>query len=213
MVVGVIGCGEPRQRPDPVPGEPPVSGPCDGGEDGFATCVAAFEPSAPASFGHDELPDIVLGPPQPPEAGGTMDVASLGCDGRITLGFADGVPDGPGADLIVFENAFATKNTTFAEPGAVLVSDDGNSWYAFACDVASGDGCAGVSPAAVVDAAGARDPDRAGGDAFDLDDLALDHIAWVRIVDRTREHYGDDKWCGGMGGGFDLDAVARVHDP
>lgn len=213
VLVCAIGCSEPRERPLPVSGEPPATGTCDDGEDGFATCVASFEPMAPASFGHAEMPDIVLGPPQPPEAGGTMDVASLGCDGRITLGFAGGVPDGPGADLIVFENAFATKDTTFAEPGAVLVSDDGETWYAFECDATSGDGCAGVTPTAVVDATAARDPNRAGGDAFDLDDLVLDRVTWVRIVDHTQEHYGDDMWCGGMGGGFDLDAVARVHDP
>lgn len=214
-VLAVVACSQPRERPDPVPGEPAVTGACADAEPGFATCVASFDPSASVSFGHDEMPDIVLGPPQPPESGaGTLDVASLGCGGRITLGFANGVPDGPGADLIVFENAFYTPGLmTFAEPAEVLVSDDGELWYAFGCDVASADGCAGVTPTEPVDAAAARDPDRSGGDAFDLEELALDRIAWVRIIDRTREHYDDDMWCGGMAGGFDLDAVARVHDP
>jgi len=212
----VLGCSDPRERPDPVPGEAPVSGMCDDGEDdGFATCVGSFDPRAPASFGHDEMPGIVLGPPMPPASGGGMDVASLGCDGRITLGFAGGVRNGPGDDLIVFENAFATTDGTFAEPGRVLVSEDGIDWYAFECDAQAhdADGCAGVSPSTAVDAALARDPMVAGGDAFDLDALALDRVVWVRIVDRTRAHYGNDMWCGGAGSGFDLDGVARVHDP
>lgn len=212
LVLGACGDAD-EPRPDPVPGEPPQTGGCDGEDDGFATCVGAFDPREPATFGHDEMPDIVLGPPMPPAAGGSTDVASLGCEGRITVGFAGGVPNEDGDDFIVFENAFAIDGGVFAEPAQVLVSQDGVDWYAFACDVESTEGCAGASPTAVVDANGARDPELAGGDAFDLDDVGLDHAIWIRIVDHTREHYGDDMWCGGMAGGFDLDAVARVHDP
>lgn len=212
-----LGCALPDDGPVAVPGELPANGACldRGTTPGFATCVDAFVPTAPASFGHDAMPDIVLGAPMPPAAGGSTDVASLGCGGTITLGFADGVPNGPGEDLIVFENAFATGDTTFAEPALVLVSEDGEAWFAFECDAEAGDadGCAGVTPAAPVDAAQARDPAHAGGDAFDLDAVALDSVQWVRLADRTLEHYGDDKWCRGAGGGFDLDAIARVHDP
>ena len=182
--------------------QPPIEGACpadSGRDDPFADCVDAFVPGELASFGHDEMPDIVLGPPVVgPGGSGSMDVVSLGCGGSITLGFdPPGIVDGEGDDLVVFENAFAVGDETFAEPARVLVSDDGVAWFEIAC-TPSGDGtwppegCAGVEP---------------GGDAFDLADFGIAQAQWVRIVDVTREHYGDDGWCGGAGGGFDLDAI------
>lgn len=204
------------EPPQPVPGEPPVRAACveDRG-DAFVDCIDTFEPSAPASFGHDAMPAIVLGPPRADgDGGGGMDVASLGCGGRITLGFAgDAIVDHGGDDFIVFENAFATAQGSFAEPAAVLVSDDGERWYAFECGASPGDdadGCAGVTPTEARSAAAAVDPTRAGGDAFDLAALGLARARYVRLVDRTREYYGDDSWCGGSAAGFDLDAVAVV---
>lgn len=201
-------------------GEPPIAGACDddlGHADAFADCVDAIASPPAVTFGHDALPDVVLGPPiAGAGASGSMDVASLGCGGTITLAFdPPGIVDRDGDDLIVFENAFATGDETFAEPAQVLVSDDGSEWLAFGCSP-RGDGswppwgCAGVTPTEARDADEAIDPRHAGGDAFDLGDVGLDHARFVRIVDRTREHYGDDKWCTGDAGGFDLDAVAAV---
>lgn len=200
----------------PLADEPPATRDCveDRG-DAFVDCIDAFEPAAPASFGHDELPDIVLGPPHAGgAAGGGMDVASLGCGGRITLGFAgDAIVDGEGDDFIVFENAFATLDGTFAEPAQVRVSEDGVTWYAFPCAATPDDdaeGCAGVTPTEASDPALAIDPARAGGDAFDLAQLGLARARYVRLVDRTRAYYGHDTWCEGAAAGFDLDAVAVV---
>lgn len=213
----VLACDHDDAGASPVAGEAPVVGDCaDHGEaTGFATCVDDFAPAAPASFGHDALPGIVLGPPMPPAAGGSMDVASLGCGGSITLGIAGGVDDRPGPDLIVFENAFAAGAITFVEPAIVLVSDDGEAWFEFPCDATAdaATGCAGVTPTRAGTPEQLRDPEVSGGDAFDLQALGLDHIRWIRLHDRTREHYGDDMWCGGKGGGFDLDAIAEVREP
>ncbi|RMG98160.1 MAG: cell surface protein [Deltaproteobacteria bacterium] len=191
--------------------------------DPFADCVARFEPAAGVSFGHDALPDVVLGPPVGGgAAGGGMDVASLGCGGRIVLAFdGEGIVDGPGPDFIVFENPFVIGEgpETFTEPGEVAVSADGRTFHTFPC-TPSGDGtfppegCAGVTPvfagpdAPQIDP---TDPTAAGGDAFDLADVGLSSARYVRIVDRTAEHYGDETWCGGAAGGFDLDAIASVH--
>src|SRR5690242_18166995 len=81
----------------------------DAGEDPYADEIVEFDSPADTVFGHDKLPDIVLGPP-----GGTFDVASLGCEGTIVLEFdGPGIVDGPGPDLIVFENPF----DDFPEPG------------------------------------------------------------------------------------------------
>jgi len=197
--------------------EPPVEGTCPGDlghGDAFADCVDAFAPAPGIGFGHDALPDIVLGAPVVPASGsGSTDVASLGCDGRITLAFdPPGIVDGAGDDLVVFENAFATGEQSFAEPAQVLVSDDGVHWLAFGCSP-RGDGswppfgCAGVTPARAGDA---RDPAQSGGDAYDLAAVGLDHARWIRLVDRTRDHYDEERWCEGDAAGFDLDAVAAV---
>lgn len=189
--------------------------PEDGPSDPFVDCVDAIVVGGDVTHGHDRLPAIVLGPPQGAgEAAGSTDVAALGCGGSITLSF-DGPPivDGPGPDLIVFENAFIAGAIEFVEPGEVLVSADGVLWHAFACDPIDGDGCAGMSPVLAMDASTATQPSLAGGDAFDLAEIEVSEIRWIRIVDRTREHYGDDLWCKGAAGGFDLDAVARVEAP
>lgn len=209
-----LGCDTEPGTAEPLEGEPAIVGGCETGDHppGFAACVDAFAPVDPASFGHDAMPDIVLGPPRPATAGGSTDVASLGCGGVVTLGFPDGVPDGPGPDLVVFENAFEFADGTFVEPAEIRVSDDGETWFAFPCDAASTEGCAGVTPTDPGAAMTPRAPDLAGGDAFDLADLGLSRIHWVRLVDRTREHYGDGMWCVGAGAGFDLDAVAQVHE-
>jgi hypothetical protein len=179
--------------------------------DDFADCVVEFEPDPASSFGHADVPDVVLGPP-----GGTADVASLGCGGSIVLFFDDPIPvDGPGADLIVFENPFSNE---FPEPGEVSVSDDGLTWSSFNCDPATLAGCAGVSPTLATASNGVdpRDPELAGGDAFDLADLGLSEARYLRIDDRSAEYWEprDMSYCdpGQAGsGGFDLDAVAIVH--
>lgn len=182
--------------------------------DPFADEVRSFAPAEDTVFGHEELPEIVLGPP-----GGIYDVASLGCDGEIVLGFDDGgIVDGPGVDLIVFENPFTAD---FPEPGEVSVSADGEQWFVFPCDAASLEGCAGVTPTLALPDSGIEptDPERAGGDGFDLASLegAPEQVWFVRIRDRSRGYWearGQAPWCdpGQQGaGGFDLDAVAAVH--
>lgn len=186
----------------------------DDAEDPFADDVVEFVAAEETVFGHDRLPDIVLGPP-----GGTLDVASLGCEGTIVLEFEEpGIVDGPGPDLIVFENAFSDD---FPEPGEVAISDDGVEWSVFACDPIGLEGCAGVHPTLALPGSDVdpTDPDVAGGDAFDLAALAepVEQARFVRIRDRSREHWealGGLQYCdpGSQGsGGFDLDAIVAVH--
>jgi hypothetical protein len=185
-----------------------------GGSDPFADEVVAFTPAPGASFGHDKLPEVVLGPP-----GGTFDVATLGCEGEIVLRFDEpGIVDGPGVDLIVFENSFSLD---FPEPGEVAVSEDGEQWFTFPCAPASLEGCAGITPTEAYPDSGLdpTDPEQAGGDGFDLAALpgAPAQVWYVRIRDRSREYWDTQpsgSYCdpGQQGaGGFDLDAVAAVH--
>lgn len=61
-------------------------------------------------FGFPNLPGIVLGPPGDSlPTTGSLSVVSLGRGGEITVEFTDNrIVDGPGPDLIVFENGFFT---------------------------------------------------------------------------------------------------------
>jgi hypothetical protein len=213
--------------------------------DPYADGVAAHLPGTGGGFGQSLLPGVVTGPPL--GAGwftGGLDVLSLGLGGSIDLAFTNNViRDGPGVDFTVFENAFLrvdagyVSGVPFADPGRVSVSQDGITWYAFACtlELAAGpywSGCAGVHPvlsngadaatvhASIPTTAKIEDligvdidtlllsaPTGAGGDSFDLAAVGL---AWARFV--RIEAAGFVPGPAGAGNaGFDLDAVAAVN--
>lgn len=175
----------------------------------FVDAVASYTPGEGAGFGQDAYPDVVYGPPEAPgDGGGSLDVLSLGREGAIVVSFrAIDVVDGPGADLLVFENPF----TGWAETGVVGVSEDGEAWTEWPCDAADADGgypgCAGVALvyANSTNGVDATDPDAAGGDRFDLADIGVARARYVRVRDSGANAYD------GVSGGFDLDAVAVVH--
>lgn len=138
-------------------------------------------------------------------------VNSLGIGGSVTLGFAVTIVDGPGADLLVTENAFYSGAPAFAFSEAVLVEVSSNGvdfarfpsayygpqaqpgpfgvthvgWYS---------GLGGITPASFGSGIDPQDVVAAGGDAFDLADLkthplvvlgkvTLNAITQVRLVD------------------------------
>lgn len=182
---------------------------CDGPQARFASTVLAISFGPGAGFGQEAYPENVFGPPE--GAGplaGSLDVLTLGDGGSITVGFGDGgIVDGPGPDLVVFENPFwvgGNPDVPYAELGAVEVSADGHDWHAFPCSTDAADGCAGVRPVlAGPDAPSIDplDPEAAGGDAFDLADVGLAAARFVRVTDLAAQ----------AGRTFDLDAVAAVH--
>ncbi|WP_224369528.1 cell surface protein [Hyalangium versicolor] len=193
-------------------GTPPSDAGPDAGPrqvDPFADRVVSFQPGEAAGFGQDLFPGVVLGPPRGEGSSqGSLDVLSLGRQGVIVLEFTDWVPvDGPGVDLLVFENPFGR----FAETGVVAVSDDGLTWHEFPCDATNPDagypGCAGVHPVFSHPDNGISptDPSVAGGDGFDLSEVGVSRARFVRIRDSGANGYG------GIAGGFDLDAVSVVH--
>jgi hypothetical protein len=179
----------------------------------FATSVASFTAGPGPTTGQSALPDIVLGPPKGGGTiGGSVDVATLGNGGTITLGFApSSIVDRPGPDFIVFENAFnvngdATK--PFAELATVEVSDDGQTFHEFPCSATTYPygSCAGWHPVLAnpdTNSVDPTDPALAGGDAFDLADLGVNEARFVRITDRVDQT--------GLAGTFDLDAISIVH--
>jgi hypothetical protein len=175
----------------------------------FVDAVVSYTPGEGAGFGQDAYPDVVYGPPEAPgDGGGSLDVLSLGREGAIVLAFRDiDLIDGPGVDLLVFENPFPG----WAETGVVGVSEDGRTWTEWPCDASDADGgypgCAGVAlvyanPTNGVDA---TDPEAAGGDRFDLADIGVSRARYVRVRDSGANAYD------GVSGGFDLDAMAVVN--
>ncbi|MBS0260939.1 MAG: cell surface protein [Planctomycetes bacterium] len=181
----------------------------------FVDRIVKFEPGEGAGFGQDKLPDIVLGPPR---GHGKLEpsdhVLSLGKGGRITLEFVDNeVIDEDGPDLLIFENAFLKApgddpGSGFFELAKVEVSLDGVEWREFKFDILSRKGCAGHHPVLAnpdENEIDPTDPEKAGGDPFDLKDVGLPVIRFVRITD-----LGTGSGANGTAG-FDLDAVSAVH--
>ncbi|MCY1082057.1 cell surface protein [Archangium lansingense] len=205
LAVFAVGCGGPSEEEK----DPPVPVVCASENNPFADKVASFQPGASAGFGQDGYPTIVLGPPHGGGSGmGSLDVLSLGQGGQIVLELTDlGVVDGPGVDLLVFENPFGN----YAETAFVAVSEDGQTWHEFPCapaDKANGyPGCAGVKHvfSSPENGLSPTDPAVAGGDGFDLATLGVARARFVRIKDSGENSYGFTS------GGFDLDAIAVVN--
>lgn len=136
------------------------------------------------------------------EGMGSTDVYSLDYTTRtsLTLGLGGGTAhDGPGAELVVFENAFAIAGSErrFMDLVIVAVSFDGETFVDFPHDYLADDettysslpsdweGFAGRTPVRLHADTNPVDPfdaALAGGDAFDLADLAGDGEA-ARIRD------------------------------
>jgi hypothetical protein len=181
----------------------------------YAVAIVSYAPGPGAGFGQDSIPDVVLGPPAPAgsAAAGSLDVLSLGQGGSIVLRLGRPARDGPGPDLLIFENPFqiAGGERIFGESGEVAVSVDGERFEAFSCaaEEVPAFGCAGWGVVRGAPSDFPNDaplePQAVGGDAFDLATVGMDEATFVRITDRAQA-------AGAVGGapsaGFDLDAVA-----
>ncbi len=187
--------------------------------DCFITSVVSFIPGPNAGFGQDRMPAVVYGPPVGTgDLFGSLDVVSFGDGGEITVELGRYIVDGPGTDFIVFENPFniaGDPTNPFAEPGEVSVSEDGVNWSVFPCvgpfecDINGYPygSCAGWHPVYSNPDNGISpfDPAVAGGDAFDLADIGVKRVKFIRIRDMNRV-------CGpAPTAGFDLDAIAIVN--
>lgn len=195
-------------------------------ERGWIDTVIAFRPGAGQDFGREYFPHNIFGPPDTaaradrPSAN-PRQILSLGMGGEIVVGFKGRtVVNGPGADFVIFENAFQTPTgKVFIEPAVVSVSRDGLHWYSFSWDSTTLEGCAGRTPTHS-DVSDLLDPTQSGGDWFDLDILGVDSIRYIRITDITgwlASRPWHPLWDPTLSG-FDLDAVGsrylvrRGHD-
>jgi len=160
-----------------------------------------------------------------PSGSGPFDVVSLGDGGHITLHFDTGIGDGPGDDFAVYENGFWTLDGLFAELAFVEVSTDGVVFQRFdstslRTTPVSGPNGEVVDPTDYHNFAGKHA--RGEGTGFDLAELGLGGVSYVRFVDAigdgsTQDHLGaavyDPYQTPFDSGGFDLDAVGVLHLP
>ncbi|MCA9610104.1 MAG: LIC_13355 family lipoprotein [Myxococcales bacterium] len=171
---------------------------------------------------------------------GSLDVYSIDYGTHLVLGWAGRrVVDGPGAELVVFENPFTFGDgRTFMDPTIVEVSIDGASWVAFPHDYLAQDetlyssdaddwvGFAGVTPVLLHDETNPVDPfdaAAAGGDAFDIATLPTEGLggrvreegfAFVRLsaaADHVNPDTGDRYPRDPVANGPDIDGVIARH--
>jgi len=148
-----------------------------------------------ASFGD---PEYVRGP----ATGDVYDVCSLGDGGQITLYFAAGIPNQPGDDFAVFENGFYAPGGLYGELAFVEVSSNGVDFVRFPATCLRSTAVAGggtIDPTDYHNLAGKHPLNR--GTGFDLAELGLSSVSYVRLVDV-------------IGNGSTFDAAGRkVYDP
>lgn len=191
-------------------GTPPAA--CDAAGGVFAEAATDHEFGPGQDVGQEDFPALVLGAPRGAgaTAGSTDHVVSLGDGGFVAVAFGEhAIVDGAGVDFLVFENPFfvgGDLENPYAELGRVSVSQDGEHWVSFPCTAEEYPygTCAGWHPVLANQEDNdldATDPEVAGGDPFDLQDVGLDWARYVRIDDVV-----DDQELA-----FDLDAVSVVH--
>ncbi len=166
-------------------------------------------------YGSTWLPDILHGSAW---TGGT-DVVSLGGGGRLLIELKDyALVDGVGLDFTLFENPqYLSGYNLFAERAQVSVSEDGVTFYSFACDADDTvnqvyEGCAGVNPVNALE--NPFDPSVSGGDSFDLADVGLSQAHYILIQDEDTCTTDDPSYplCAtSTTQGFDLDAMILLN--
>ena len=140
-------------------------------------------------------------------------ICSLGMNGEIIVGWKHALlVNRPGIDFTVFENAFLKfDGKPFAEPARIAVSKDGRTFVEFPFDSLTLRGCAGITP--VNGDKSPCTPQESGGDGFDLSDIGMDSIRFIRIRDITpwlSARSSHPLWDPTLSG-FDLDAVVGLH--
>ncbi len=160
-----------------------------------------------------------------------QNIANENPPGTITVRFAKPIRDLSGADFVVFENALiaesiesgAVAGQVFGELAYVEVSVDGENFTRFPSEsltAAAVGGYGSINATNVRNLAGKHS--NAGGESwgtpFDLSELGLSEIQYIRLVDipgtgaftdsADRPIYDPHKTFGS--GGFDLEAVGAI---
>lgn len=164
--------------------------------------------------------------------------------GSVVLSFEDNIIElGPGEDFTVFENVFfinGDPNQRFMEPAIVSVALFEGEWFRFPIDVVPPAGPSstpvemdpfyynrGFAGRNATTGSDPTDPAQSGGDAFDVNELGISGLTWIRYIriqstghQSIRDDFGGDpvrhlemfdSISGEGSSGFDLDAVSAVN--
>ncbi len=177
--------------------------------------VVLYRQGANATPGFDStnpyFPHNVLGRPDSTARGNApastpQELQALGTGGEIILRYTGrAIVNLPGPDFTVFENPFfigGDSTSVFREVGIVSVSKDGSTFRQFPYSGSpTWRNLAGATPTL---GGNPLDPRVSGGDKFDLAEINMDSVRYIRIVDAAGLVQDD-------GPSFDLDAVAALH--
>lgn len=183
------------------------------------TRVAAVAFGSGTSFGQapEFFPANVLGPIAGPAdvftaVADPQRVVSLGRGGWLILEFDPPISNVAGPDFAVFENAFVIDDGSgdvFDEWLRVEVANDTTDWRAFSVDTVSGAGFAGRTPTGPL-GSNYTDPAQAGGDPFDLAEVALPSARYVRLSDATAFQNDPIKQAAEVDGIARFDGVSSI---
>ncbi|MBK1832462.1 PEP-CTERM sorting domain-containing protein [Roseibacillus ishigakijimensis] len=177
----------------------------------WASEVVSYQVGAEVSASF-QTPENALGP-----VGGYSSIVTLGRGGSIVLGFAQPIGDGEGPDFAVFENSFSD---TFLELAYVEVSVDGVHFMRFASDSLTAAPVPAFGSVDATNITGLAGKYRAGyGTPFDLAELGLAQVSFVRLVDvvgdglslDSSEDPIYDPYPTTGSAGFDLDGVGVLQ--
>ena len=167
-----------------------------------------------------------------PATANSLDVVSLGDGGSATLYFAEGIHNGPGDDLAVFENGFGFLDGLFAEFAFVEVGTNGVDFARFPSTTLNPLPVAAFDPIDPTEYHGLAGRHALGfGTGFDLEAIAGDPLVLTGVVDLLDVRYvrvvdviGDGSLVDDEGrpifdpyptafasGGFDLEAVGALY--
>jgi hypothetical protein len=183
--------------------------------------VFDFKPGEGQNLGQSEqfYPANILGIPsriaqEEVAEASESEILSLGFGGEIIVGNTDNlIIDGEGADFTIFENVFLNPITQklFKEPAVVSVSKDNINYVEFPYDLTTLEGCAGTH--ITNGAADYCDANLSGGDSFDLSQIGIDSVRYIKIKDLTikiKDNPSHPYYDFSLSG-FDLDAVV-IHN-
>ena len=217
---------------------------------GWATSVVNYAPADPGNIETEWMdPTVTIGPPSADVFGvvslgdlSTADITAKMAPGSLVLGFATDIADGPGADFVVFGNAFDLNgvNSVFAKLAYVEVSSDGVNYVRFP-SVDTNPKPAGTSwpymtsdPTKIYNLFGktSNSYGLSWGVPFDLSQLAtspqvvagtldLQHVRYVRLVavvgnGSNTDAYGHtiyDPWLTTGSPGPEVQAIGVLHAP
>ncbi|MEM6396071.1 MAG: T9SS C-terminal target domain-containing protein [Bacteroidota bacterium] len=208
-----------------------------------------ISPIDPTIIGWGQTPTIERGPQQtdslqlgladvgtPEDAAGPADlvVVSLGEEGTATYAFDPALENGPGWDVAVFENGFASGNGFFLELAFLEISSDGENFFRFPnaslTDTTTQLGTFGLIQQDNLDGLAGKYEGQSGTpfdfsileSEPDLDVSAITHVRIIDIIGRVNQPTFDsenrpinDPWPTPFpSSGFDLDAIAiRYQGP